>query len=103
MSKQFIFNILTIQRLRFQIVNRRGTRQAFIVCKGYIRTSKEKCQPIPPASRPGEQKFSGDLPLAVHQGEDDAALGTACSANLCQHMAPGPVRLGPGLHDESAA
>lgn len=62
------------------------------MCKGYIRASKEKCQPIPPASRPGEQKFSGDLPLAVHQGEDDAALGTACSANLCQHMAPGPVR-----------
>lgn len=48
MSKQFIFNILTSQRLRFQIVSRRRTRQEFIVRKGYIRTSEEKCQPIPP-------------------------------------------------------
>lgn len=48
MSKQFIFNILTIQRLRFQIVSRRKTRQEFIVRKGYIRTREEKCQPIPP-------------------------------------------------------
>lgn len=106
MSKQFIFNIPTIQRLRFQIVNRRGVRQEFIVRKGYIRTSEEKCQPIPRslrASRPGEQEFSGDLPLAVHQCEEYAALGTVCSVNLCQPMAPGRVGSGPGLHDESAS
>lgn len=93
MSKQFIFNILTIQQLRFQIVNRPGMRQEFIVHEGYVRTSKEKCQPTPGACGPGERERPVQVAwpsLCVSKRKtlpwEQAASGTP---DLCQPLARG--------------